>query len=99
MPEIFSKKWLLTDKTLNSLLTASTVPYTSRNITLSQAYTNFTHLIFESFSSKGIIIVSHISLAETTVEDTTTVIKSSSFTATRSLSVKGYFLLKISGCQ
>jgi hypothetical protein len=41
----------------NSLLTASTVPYTFQNINLSQAYTNFTHLIFESFSSKGIIIV------------------------------------------
>ena len=79
----------------NSLLTASTVPYTFRNITLSQAYTNFTHLIFESFSSKGIIIISHISSAEVTLEDTTTVIKSS--TTTRSLSVKGYFLLKISG--
>jgi hypothetical protein len=61
-----------------------------------QAYTNFTHLIFESFSSKGIIIVSHISSTAATVEDTTTVIKSST---TRSLSVKGYFLLKISSLK
>jgi hypothetical protein len=79
----------------NSLLTASTVPYTFQYITLSEAYTNFTHLVFDSFSTKGILDINHISSTAFRLEDTIVDIKSS--TTTRSLLVKSYFLIKISG--
>ena len=79
----------------NSLLTASTVPYTFQNITLSEAYTNFTHLVFDSFSTKGILDINHISSTAFRLEDTIVDIKSS--TTTRNLLVKSYFLIKISG--